>query len=72
MDELTEELTEDLLAAERAAWDANLAGDGSYYDRLMCDDALVVSEYCGVLRLTGFGGPAGSGAAAASFRDSST
>jgi uncharacterized protein DUF4440 len=39
------ELTEELLELERAAWDANLAGDADYYDRLLLGDAIVVSPW---------------------------
>jgi hypothetical protein len=42
------DLTSTLLTEEKAAWDANLAGDGDYYDKWLLDDAIAVSPW-GVL-----------------------
>ena len=39
------ELTEELLGIERGLWDANVAGDGDFYDRLLRDDAIAVSPW---------------------------
>lgn len=39
------DLTAELMAVERAAWDANLAGDGAFYDRMLRDDAIAVSPW---------------------------
>jgi ketosteroid isomerase-like protein len=38
-------LFEELMQLERKTWDANLAGDGGYYDRFLTDDAVVVSPW---------------------------
>ena len=35
----------DLLELERKLWDANLAGDGEFYAKLLRDDAVVVSPW---------------------------
>jgi hypothetical protein len=42
------ELSEELVSLERRMWDANVAGDGGYYDRMLGDDAVAVSPW-GVL-----------------------
>jgi hypothetical protein len=39
------DLTKELLDLERQLWDANLAGDGSFYADRLRDDALVVSPW---------------------------
>ena len=41
-------LGDEILELEEAMWAANRAGDASFYDRVMRDDALAVSSY-GVL-----------------------
>ncbi|GLZ80528.1 hypothetical protein Afil01_53350 [Actinorhabdospora filicis] len=35
----------ELIALEEAMWDANRAGDGAYYDKVLRDDAMGVSKW---------------------------
>lgn len=39
------DVEKDLLALEEGLWRANREGDGAFYDRVLRDDALVVSRY---------------------------
>jgi len=41
----TTDLTAELLEIERALWDANVAGDADFYDRMLRDDAVAVSPW---------------------------
>lgn len=39
------EVTDEIVALETELWRANRAGDGAFYQRLLRDDAVVVSQY---------------------------